>query len=151
MTLKERIENDYKTAFKTGQHEVVAVLRYLKAQVKNAEIARRKDFDDNEVLEIVIQDAKRHQDSIDQFTKGGRPDLANREQAQLAVLKHYLPDQLSEPELRDIALELIASSGAKDPKEFGKVMGLMMAKVRGQADGKLVQKIITEELAKKKT
>lgn len=151
MTLKERIENDYKTAFKTGQHEVVAVLRFLKAQVKNAEIARRKDFDDNEVLEIVIQDAKRHQDSVDQFTKGGRPDLANTEHAQLAVLKHYLPDQLTEPELRDIAVELIVSSGAKDAKEFGKVMGLMMAKVRGQADGKLVQKIITEELTKKKT
>lgn len=151
MTLKERIENDYKTAFKTGQHEVVAVLRYLKAQVKNAEIARRKDFDDNEVLEIVIQDAKRHQDSIGQFQKGGRPELANNEQAQLAVLKHYLPDQLSEAELRDIAQELIAHAGAREAKEFGKVMGLMMAKVRGQADGKLVQKIITEELAKKKT
>lgn len=151
MTLKERIESDYKTAFKTGQREVVAVLRFLKAQVKNAEIARRKDFDDNEVLEVVIQDAKRHQDSIEQFTKGGRPDLANNEQAQLAVLKHYLPDQLSEAELRDIAQELITITGAKDAKDFGKVMGAMMEKVRGQANGKLVQKIITEELTKKKT
>lgn len=151
MTLKERIESDYKTAFKTGQREVVGVLRYLKAQVKNAEIARRKDFDDNEVLEIVIQDAKRHQDSIEQFTKGGRPELAQAEQAQLAVLKHYLPDQLTEAELRDIAQELITITGAKDAKDFGKVMGAMMEKVRGQANGKLVQKIITEELTKKKT
>ncbi len=146
MTLKERIEQDYKTAFKAGHHDVVGTLRFLKSQIKNAEIARRKDFDDNEALEVIIKDAKRHTDAIEQFQKGGRADLASREQAQLAVLEAYLPARLTDAELKDIVLELVRSAGAKGPGDLGKVMGLVMAKVRGQADGTKVKQFVSEAL-----
>lgn len=151
MTLKDRLEQDYKQAFKAGQHEVVATLRLIKAQVKNAEIARRKDFDDHEVLEVIFQAAKRHQDAIEQFQKGGRADLVQHEQVQLSVVERYLPAKLSEAELRDIVQELIAAVGAMGPQDLGKVMGQVMAKVRGQADGAKVRTIVTQELNRKST
>ncbi|MBI3114918.1 MAG: GatB/YqeY domain-containing protein [Candidatus Kerfeldbacteria bacterium] len=149
MTLKERFEEDYKTAFKAGQREVVGVLRELKAAVKNAEIARRKDFDDNEVLDVIMGQAKQHEDSIRQFTAGRRDDLANMERAQLKVVEQYLPAKLSPDELRDIVGELITQAGATGPKDMGAVMKLVMQKVRGQADGALVKNIVTDELAKR--
>ncbi|MFA5070510.1 MAG: GatB/YqeY domain-containing protein [Patescibacteria group bacterium] len=151
MTLKERLEEDYKTAFKQGRHLAVEALRMLKAEVKNAEIAKRKDFDDHDVLEVILRVAKRHQDSITAFNKGGRQDLADHEKEQLAVLQAYLPAKLSEEELRDIINELIAESGAKGPADFGRVMGSVMKQVKGQADGTLISKIVKEELNKKQT
>ena len=151
MTLKERLEEDYKTAFKQGRQLAVDTFRLLKAEVKNAEIAKRKDFDDHEVLEVIMKVAKKHEDSILAFTKGGRSDLASREKEQLAVLGPYLPAKLSEEELRDIINELIAEGGAKGPADFGRVMGLIIKQIKGQADGGLINKIVKEELNKKQT
>lgn len=151
MTLQERIEQDYKTAFRSGKADVVSTLRMLKAQIKNAEIARRKFLDDNEMLEVVIADAKRHKDAIAQYFKGKRPELAAKEQAELTILEQYLPDQLTDDELRDIVGELIASLGAQGPRDIGKVMGAVMAKVRGQTDGAKVKKFVSEALSKHQT
>lgn len=150
MTLKERLEDDYKKAFKEKRKVAVDTLRLLKAEVKNEEIAKRKDFDDNEVLDVIVKVAKRHQDSREAFEKGQRLDLADREAEQIKVLEEYLPDKLNEEELRDIINEMIKIAGAKGPQDFGRAMGAVMKKVRGQADGNLVNKILKEELAKKK-
>lgn len=147
--LKARLEADYKTAFKASNALVVETLRYLKAQVKNGEIARRKDFDDHEVLDVILTDAKRHRDAIEQFERGGRADLAEHERQQLAVLEVYLPAQLSDEELRDIIRELIAQTGAASPADLGKVMGVVMQKVRGQADGQKVRALVADELTKR--
>lgn len=149
MTLKERLEEDYKKYFKEGNALAVSALRLLKAEVKNAEIAKRKDFDDHEVLEIIMKVAKRHQDSMAAFTKGNRPDLTAREKEQLTVLETYLPEKLSEDELRDITLELIGEMKPAGPKDFGRVMGEVMKKLKGQAEGGLIRKIVQEELNKK--
>jgi len=149
MTLKERLEADYKKAFKEKNEVAVETLRLLKAEVKNEEIAKRQDFDDNEVLDVVMKVAKKHKDSFEAFEKGGRQDLAAREKEQLTVLEEYLPDKLSEEELRDIICEMIEEAGAKTPADFGKVMGIVMKKVKNQADGNLVSKILKEELEKK--
>lgn len=149
MTLKERLETDYKKSYKEGNALAVDALRLLKAEVKNSEIAKRKDFDDHEVLEVIVKIAKRHQDSIDAFTRGNRPELAEREKNQLAVLENYLPAKLSEEELRDIIGELIKESGAAGPQDFGRVMGGIMKNLKGQAEGGLVSRILKEELNKK--
>ena len=146
MTLKDRLEDDYKKAFKGKKKVVVGALRLLKAEVKNEEIAKRKDFDDNEVLDVIMRVAKRHQDSFEAFEKGNRRDLAKNEKEQRKVLEEYLPDKLSEEELRDIIDEMIEKVGAKGPRDFGKAMGAVMKKVKGQADGTLVNKIVKEEL-----
>jgi len=149
MTLKERLEEDYKKFFKEGNTLAVDALRLLKAEVKNAEIAKRKDFDDHEVLEVIMKVAKRHQDSIAAFTAGNRPDLMAREKEQLAVLGVYLPEKLPEDELRDIILELIKEMAAVGPKDFGRVMGEAMKQLKGQAEGGLISRIVREELNKK--
>lgn len=148
MTLQERIEQDYKNAFKAGKKDIVETLRYLKAQMKNAEIAQRKNLDDHAALEVVLRDAKRHGDAIEQFTKGGRPELAQKEQAQLTILEAYLPAKLSDDELSDIIRELMVSAGVTGVKDAGKLMGVVMAKVRGQADGSRVKLLVTQELQK---
>jgi len=148
MTLKERLEADYKKAFKEKDEVRVETLRLLKAEIKNREIAKRRDFIDNEVLEVIMSMAKKHKDSLDAFEKGGREDLAAREKNQLAILEEYLPAKLSEEELRDIISEIIDEMEASGPSDFGKVMGIIMKKVRGQADGNLVNKIVKEELEK---
>ena len=149
MTLKERLEADYKKAFKAKKTLAVETLRLLKAEVKNAEIAERKDFDDNEVLEVIIKVAKRHKDSAQAFEKGHRSDLAGAENEQIKILEEYLPDKLSETELRDIINEMIEKVGARGPADFGKAMGASMKKVRYQADGDLVSRIVREELDKR--
>ncbi|MDZ7798636.1 MAG: GatB/YqeY domain-containing protein [Patescibacteria group bacterium] len=149
MTLKERLEADYKKAFKGKNEVAVETLRLLKAEVKNEEIAKREDFDDNKVLDVVMKVSKKHKDSSEAFKKGKREDLAAKEKEQLAVLEEYLPDKLSEEELRDIICEMIEEADAKTPKDFGKVMGIIMKKVKNQADGNLVSKILKEELEKK--
>jgi uncharacterized protein YqeY len=146
MSLKDRIESDYKQSFKEGNKTKVDVLRLLKAAVKNEEIRERKKFEDHEVLTVVIKQAKQRKDSIEAYQKGGRADLVQREQEQIKVLNEYLPAQLSEDELRDIIQEIIKKLAASGPADFGRVMKEVVARVRGQADGQLVAKIVKEEL-----
>ena len=148
MTLKERIEDDYKKSFKEKNEIAVSALRMLKAAVKRAEINKRKDFDDNEVLDVVLKEVKQRRDSIEAFKKGNREDLVQKEEAEIRALEGYLPERLSEEELRDIIQEIIKQAKATSKKEFGQVMGLVMAKTRGQADGKLVSRIVNQELEK---
>jgi len=148
MTLKERIEDDYKKYFKERNDIAVSTLRMLKAAVKRAEINKRKDFDDNEVLDVVLREVKQRNDSIEAFKKGNRNDLVSKEEAEIKVLEDYLPARLSEEELRDIIQEMIKIAKANSKKDFGKVMGLVIAKTKGQADGKLVSQIVGQELEK---
>jgi hypothetical protein len=148
MTLKERIENDYKKTFKEKNDIAVSALRMLKAAVKRAEINKRKDFDDNEVLEVVLKEVKQRRDSIEAFKNGNRLDLAQKEEAEIKVLEEYLPARLSAEELRDIIQEIIKEAKATSKKDFGRVMSLVIAKTRGQADGKMVSQIVNQELEK---
>ena len=145
MTLKEQLQSDLKDAMKSGNALKRDVLRMLDSAVKNTEIEKRKreeGLTDEEVLEVIAKSVKQRQDSIKQFEEGGRVELAEKEKDELAILTPYLPEQLSEDEIRGIVKEIV-SSGAND---IGKAMGQAMGRMKGKADGNIVRKIVQEEL-----
>lgn len=149
MTLKEQILSDLKEAMKAGDTKKRDTLRLLDSAVKNAEIEKQKretGLSDEEVLEVIARAVKQRQDSIRQFEDGGRPELAQAEKEELEILMPYLPAQLSEDEIRVIVKEVISASGAVSPSDMGKIMGQAMARLKGQADGNVVRKIVQEEL-----
>lgn len=149
MSLKDRIEADYRSAFKAKKESVLAALRLLKAAVKNAEIAKRKNFEDDEVIAVVNREAKKIKDSIAAYTQGKRADLVREEEAQLAALAQYLPAQLSEAELEDIIHDVINRLNATGPADFGTVMKEVMKVTAGQADGARVKTVTQKQLAAK--
>ena len=149
MTLKEKILADLKEAMKAGEAKRRDTLRLLDSAVKNMEIEKQKretGLSDEEVLEVIARAVKQRQDSIRQFTDGGREDLAETEKEELEILMPYLPAQLSEDEIRAVVKEVIAASGQVSAADMGKIMGQAMAKLKGQTDGNIVRKIVQEEL-----
>ncbi len=152
MTLKEKISADLKEAMKAGEAKKRDTLRLLDSAIKNMEIEKQKretGLSDEEVLEVISRAVKQRQDSIRQFEEGGRADLAENEKEELVILMPYLPEQLSEAEITEIAKAVIAETGANNVGDLGKVMGQIMGKVKGKADGNVVREIakkILEEM-----
>lgn len=145
--LKEKIGNDLKQALKEKNQAVISTLRMLNAAILNAEIAAmRKEFTDEDVLKIISEEVKKRKDSIEEYKKGGREDLVLKEEAELEILKKYLPKELSEEEIKKIVKEKIKELGASGPSDFGKVMGVVMKAVGGRAGGEKVGKIVKEVL-----
>lgn len=145
-TIKERISEDMKAAMKSGEKDKLAAIRMLHAAIRKKEIDDRADLDDAGVTKIISGLAKQRQDSIEQFKAGGRQDLVDKETAELKLLQAYLPEQMSQDELVKIVESAIAESGAKTQKEMGAVMKVLMPKVAGKADGKLVNQLVRERL-----
>lgn len=148
MSLFEKINRDYKSAFTKKDEFSVGVLRLIKSAIQNEEIAKKKKdsgLSEEEVLRIFLSEAKKRRDSIEVFTKGGRIDLAAKEQRELDFITTYLPKQLSEEEVKKIVQEVVASLGEGIPN-FGAVMGKVMARVKGQADGTVVSRLVKEQL-----
>jgi len=154
VTLKQRLMDDVKVAMKGGDKTRVTCLRMVRSKILEQEVALRADkgkdyeLDDDEATQVLSGYAKQRRDSIDSYRQGGREDLAAREEAELKIIEEYLPKQLSEDELREIVIQAVAESGASSPREMGKVMKIVMPRVRGAADGKLVNRIVQEILAK---
>jgi uncharacterized protein YqeY len=149
MTLKQQIISDLKDAMKAGQAKKRDTLRMLDSAIKNTEIEKKKreeGLNDEEVLEVISKAVKQRQDSIRQFTEGGRADLAEGEKEELEILMPYLPAQLSEDEIRLAVREVISAMETASPAELGKIMGQVMVKVKGKADGNIVRAIVQEEL-----
>ena len=147
MTLKEQIQKDMIEAMKAKEEVKVGTLRMLKAAVLKFETTGdRKIAEDGDVLGIIGKEAKQRKDAADQFKAGGRADLAEKEEQELAVLQAYLPKQLSEAEVETLVKEAIAATGATSKKDMGKVMGALMPKVKGKADGGVVNKIVGQLL-----
>ncbi len=146
--LKARLSETMKTALKAGEKETLAFARNLHSAIRKREIDDRKDLDDAEVMKIVTSSLKQRQDSLDQFRKGGREDLAVKEEAEIKFLQSYLPAQLGDEELKQIVQASIAEAQAVGPKDMGKLMKVLMPKVQGKADGKLVNQIVKERLDK---
>lgn len=145
MTLKEQIIADLKEAMKTGQTKKRDTLRLLDSAIKNVEIEKGKretGLNDDEVLEVIGRAVKQRQDSIKQFEEGGRVELAENEKEELEILFPYLPAQLSNEEITNVAKEVITATGAQGAGDIGKVMGQVMAKVKGKADGNVVREIV---------
>jgi uncharacterized protein YqeY len=144
--LREKIATDMRDAMKAREQLRVATLRMLMAAVKNTEVEKLHELSDDEVLEVVVREAKRRRESIDAFKQGGRDDLVQKEGDELAVLEAYLPERLSDEELAKLVDEAIAETGASTPKQMGGVMKALMPKVRGRADGAEVSALVKGKL-----
>lgn len=149
MSLKQKITQDLLAAMKAGETLKRDVLRMLDAMIKNTEIEKlKKDkgLDDGEVQEVISRAVKQRKDAAAQYTAGGRPELAEKENKEIAILLEYLPKQMDEAEVRKVVAEIIAKVGATSKADIGKVMGPAMEKLKGLADGSLVKKIVEEKL-----
>jgi uncharacterized protein YqeY len=167
MELRDKIQEQAKEALKSKEQLKLSVLRMLLAAIFNKEKEKRaklskdeKDekklieaskLNDQEVLETINSEARKRKDSIEQFEKAGRQELADKEKSEMEILAAYLPEQLSEEEIRKIVKETISQTGASGPKETGKVMAALMPQVKGKADGTIVSKIVQEELKGKES
>jgi len=122
-------------------------LRMAESAIYNAEKRDRRTFSDDEVAGVIAREVKTRRESVDAFTKGGRPDLADKESAEIAILAEYLPQQLSDDEIRTLVDEAVGATGAAGPKDMGKVMGWLSPKTRGRADGRRVSELVNARLA----
>lgn len=146
MTLKERIDADYKAAMKARDEVQVAVLRLLRSAIHNAEIDKRRALTDDEVLGVIQAEIRKRREAIEAFEQGGRTDLADRERAELAILERYLPQALSRDELIALIRATIQQVGALSVRDMGKVMAALMPQVRGRADGREVNALVRQIL-----
>jgi uncharacterized protein YqeY len=146
MGLRETIDADIKEAMKAGAKDKVSALRMLVAALKNKQIDKRRPLTDEEVADTVRSLIKQRRDSIEQFAKGGRQDLVDKETAEVAVLEVYLPQQLSREEIEKAVREIIAQTGAQGAKDMGKVMKALMPVLAGRADNKLVSELVKHAL-----
>ena len=147
MNLQGKVQEDIKVSMKAKDGTKVSVLRFLMAAIKNREIELKDSLDDEQVLQEIVSSAKKRRESIEAFRDAGREDLAVKEEAELAILEEYLPEQLSAEEVRKVVQEAILSVGASSPADMGKIMKEVMPKVRGKADGKMVNQIVQESLS----
>jgi uncharacterized protein YqeY len=140
--LSDQVRADLTESMKARSAERTSVLRMLQAAIKNEQINVQHELADEEVLTVIRKAVKQRQDSIEQYTKGNRPDLAAKEQSELEILKTYLPPELSDEEIESGVREIIASTGAQSKKDMGKVMKEATARYKGRADGKKIQEIV---------
>lgn len=163
--LKEKIKNDLIQALKEKKEIEISTLRLLSAAIFNKEkekrykiskekpeasgeeLERESQLTDEEVIEVISSEVKKRREAILQFEKGKREDLLEKEKKEIEILERYLPEQLSEEEIKKLAKEIIKKVDAKKPKDIGKVMGELMPKVKGKAEGSLVNKIVKELLS----
>lgn len=146
MTLTDQLRNDMKTAMKARDKDTLSVIRMIRASVKNKEIERGTELSDTEVTEIIARELKQRNDSLQEFEKAKRSDLVAQTKQEIEILKRYLPEQLTEDELRQMIKETIQTVGARSKADLGKVMAALMPKVKGRADGKQVNRLVQEEL-----
>jgi len=147
MSLKDRVLQDMKEAMKARDQLRLSTLRLLVSEIKNKEIDAKGELKDEDILALIQKAVKQRQDSIAQYEKGGRQDLAEKEKAEMEILKAYLPEELSKEAILEVIDQAIAATGASSPKEMGKVMREVMPKVKGRADGKLVNELVRKRLA----
>jgi uncharacterized protein YqeY len=146
MALREKIDGDTKAALKSGAKDAVSTLRMLNAALKNKQIDKRRPLTEEEVVETVRSLIKQRRDSIEQFTKGNRPDLADKETAEVLVLEAYLPAQMSREELEAMVRDAVAQTNAQGARDMGKVMKALIPMVAGRADGKLLSELVKNAL-----
>lgn len=146
MTLTERIEKDYISAYKAKDALRLGVLRLLKTAAKNLQVELRRPVEDGELLDLVMKQAKQRMDSIEQFRSAGREDLASKEEAELGVIREYMPQPLSAEELAAAIDAAVVASGATSMQDMGKVMASIMADYKGRVDGKALSAAVRARL-----
>lgn len=151
MSIREKILDDLKQAMKAKEKEKTLLLRSLKAKILEKEISERtageSSLSDEQITDVLMKAAKQRKESIDQFKSGGRDDLVEKEERELALIDKYLPEMMSEDEIRAEVKAKIKQMNATSMAEMGKIMGALMGKLKGKADGSLISKIVKEELS----
>ena len=145
-TLKQKLTDDLKQAMKRGDTVRRSVIRLVIAAIKNAEIAKQSALADTDILGIIAKEARQRKESIEAFRRGNRDDLVAQEEAELAVLEEYLPQQMSRDEIIAAARRVIEEVGAREPGDKGKVMPKLIAQLKGRADGREINAVVTELL-----
>ncbi|AGR64138.1 hypothetical protein BFD03_00890 [Limosilactobacillus reuteri] len=148
MSLLQQLTSDMVSAMKNRDKETLNVVRMLKAAVQNEQIELGHDLNSNEEIAVMAREYKQRKESLDEFEKAGREDLINQAKNELSIVEKYMPKQLSKDEVTKIVKEVIDELNASSMKNFGQVMGSVMPKVQGQADGKLVNQVVKEQLSK---
>lgn len=147
MVLKEKLQEDMKDAMRAGDDQRRDVLRLLLAAVKQEEVDSRTTLGDEGVQEVLGKQAKQRREAISDAQKAGREQMAEEERAELVIIKSYLPEQMSREEIRVLAEEVIDEVGASGMQEMGQVMGRLMPKVKGRADGRVVSSVVRDLLS----
>ncbi|GAA0362541.1 GatB/YqeY domain-containing protein [Bacillus horti] len=147
MSFIERLNSEMKQAMKDKDKTKLNVIRMVKASLQNEKIQLGRDLNDDEVLTVVSRELKQRKDSLQEFEKAGRDDLAQAVQEEINILVQYMPEQLSEEEVLQIVKETISEVGASSKADMGKVMGAIMPKVKGKADGALINKLVLQQLS----
>lgn len=142
----EELRNKLKEAMKASDEVRVRTLRLLISSIKNEEVEKGRKLTEEEFSDIVLKEVKKRKEAIEMYEKGQRKDLADEERKELTILEEFLPKQLNVDEIRKMVVETIEAVGASGPKDLGKVMSVLMPKLKGRADGKLVNKIVRELL-----
>ncbi len=145
-SLNERLTGDLKQAMKSGDTMRRNVIRLMMSAIKNAEIAKRGELEEPDIIGVIAKEARQRQESIDAFKQGNRPDLVAQEEAELVIIQEYLPQQASREEIEAAAQQVIADLGAEGPRDKGKVMPRLIAQFKGKADGREINDIVTELL-----
>ncbi len=148
MSLREQIQSDITTAMRSGDVLRRDTLRMAESALYNAEKRDRRELTDDEVAALIVREVKTRRESVEAFRKGGREDLAAKEESEIAILGAYLPEQLSEDEIAALVDEAVATTGAAGPRDMGKVMGWLSPKTRGRADGRVVSQMVGQALVK---
>ena len=148
MSIKDLLTEDMKQAMKDKESGKLrlSVIRMARANIKNIEIDEKRELNDDEVLAVLMKEVKMRQDSLEEFTKAGREERAEQAKQEIALLRKYLPEQLSDEELKALVEEAVAETGAAGPKDMGKVMAALMPKTKGRADGKRINTMVRELL-----
>ncbi len=145
-SLKQKLNDDLRQALKGGDKRRSSVIRLIMSAVHNSEIAKRASLEDTDILGVIAKEAKQRKESIEAFKQGDRQDLVAQEEAELAILNEYLPEQMSRDEIITAARKVINEVGAQSPHDMGKVMGKLMPQLKGKAEGKVINEVVTELL-----
>lgn len=146
MSLKQKLQEDLKSSMKNKDAIKKSVITLIRSSIKQYEVDNRVELQDDEIVDLIAKQLKQTRDSREEFAKAGRDDLVSKAEAEIEVLKEYLPQQLSEEELNEIVISIISEVGATSMKDMKKIMTSIMPKVKGRADGKLINELVKKNL-----
>ena len=146
MPIQARLQEDLKQAMRDKDTVRRSVLRYLRSEIHNEEIAKQTELDDDGIIIVLTRQAQQRRESIEVYEAANRQDLVDKEKGELAIIFEYMPEQMSREDVIDLVRQAIEEAGATGPGDMGKVMGRIMPQVRGKTDGKEVSSIVSEEL-----
>ena len=146
MSLKQKLQEDLKSSMKNKDTNKKSVITLIRASIKQYEVDNRVELGDEEITDLIAKQLKQTRDSRDEFAKAGREDLVEKADAEIEILKEYLPQQLSEEELNEIVIATISEVGATSMKDMKQIMSSIMPKVKGRSDGKLINELVRKNL-----